>query len=73
MVRARRKRSDKLRKHLYREGYARSLEGKRVEWEDDNVERMWEQVKQAMVESAREVCGSVKVGGKEPKECVVER
>ena len=28
---------------------------------------MWEQVKRAMVESAREVCGSVKVGGKNPK------
>ena len=28
---------------------------------------MWEQVKRAMVESAREVCGSVRVGGKNPK------
>ena len=28
---------------------------------------MWEQVKWAMVESAREVCGSVRVGGKNPK------
>ena len=28
---------------------------------------MWEQVKQAMVESAREVCGSVRVGGKNAK------
>ena len=28
---------------------------------------MWEQVKQAMVESAREVCGSVHVGGGNPK------
>ena len=26
------------------------------------VEHMWEQVKLAMVESAREVCGSVRVG-----------
>ena len=24
---------------------------------------MWEQLKQAMIESAREVCGSVRVGG----------
>ena len=33
---------------------------------------MWEQVKLAVVESAREVCGSVRVGGggKEPKESV---
>ena len=28
---------------------------------------MWEQVKRAMVDSAREVCGSVKVGKKNPK------
>ena len=28
---------------------------------------MWEQVKQALVESAREVCGSVKVAGKNPR------
>ena len=28
---------------------------------------MWEQVKQAMVESAREVCGSKIVGGNNPK------
>ena len=34
-------------------------------WE--NVEHIWEQVKRAMVESAREVCGSVRVGGGNPK------
>ena len=28
---------------------------------------MWEQVKWTMVESEREVCGSVRVGGKNPK------
>ena len=28
---------------------------------------MWEQVKWVMVESAREVCGSVRVGGENPK------
>ena len=27
---------------------------------------MWEQVKRAMVESVREVCGLVRVGGKNP-------
>ena len=65
---ARRSRSEKLRKHQYRKGYAGSLEGKRVEWNgDNNVEHMWEQVKRAMVESAREVCSSVRVGGKNPK------
>ena len=48
-------------------GYARSLDGKGVEWNGDNVDHMWEQVKRATVESAREVCGSVNVGGKNPK------
>ena len=33
------------REHQYREGYARSLEREGVEWDDDNVEHMWEQVK----------------------------
>ena len=28
-----------------------------------NVKQMWEQMKQAMVESAREVCGSVRKWG----------
>ena len=68
MVEARRIISEKLREHQYREGYVRSLEGKGVEWDgDSDVEHMWEQVKQAMVESAWEVCGSVKVGGENPK------
>ena len=49
-------RSEKLRGHQYREGYARSLEWKRVEW-----------VKRAMVESVREVCVPVRVGKKNPK------
>ena len=40
-VGTRRVRSEKLKEHQYREGYARSLEGKRVEWDaDDNVEHM---------------------------------
>ena len=50
------------------EGYVKSLEGKELEWDgDDNVEHMWEQVKWAIVESAREVCSSVRVGGGNPK------
>ena len=70
---ARRIRSEKLREHQYREGYVKSLEEKRVEWGgDNNAERLWEQVKLAMVESARELCDSVRVGRKNP-ECVVER
>ena len=31
---------------------------------------MWEQVKWAMVESAREVCSSVRVGGKNSKSVI---
>ena len=71
LVGTRRIRNEKLREHQYREGYNRSLEGKGVECDgDDNVEHMWEQVKRAMVESAREVCGSLRVRGEEPqREC----
>ena len=37
----------------------------RVEWNEySHVEKMWEQVKWAMVDSARKVCGSVKAEGK---------
>ena len=46
MVGDRRIRSKKLRKHQYREGYARSLEEKGVEWDgENNVYHMWGQVK----------------------------
>ena len=62
-------RSEKLNKDWYREGYTRSLEGKRVEWDgDDNVKHMWEQVKQAMDGSAKEVYGSLRVGERTQKE-----
>ena len=68
MVGAKKIRSEKLKRNRYREGYASSLEGGRVEGDgDNNAEHMWEEVKRAMVESAREVCGSVRVGGKNPK------
>ena len=67
---ARRIRSEKLREQ-YRERYARSLEGKRVEWDGEkNVELMWEQAKQRMVERGRELCGSVRVRGGNPKSVV---
>ena len=49
----RRIRSEKLRENQYREGYARALEGTRVEGDRDNVEHMWEQVKRAMVERGK--------------------
>ena len=52
----------------YREVYARFLDVKRVELDgENNAEYMQEQVKRAMVESAREACVSVGVGGKTPK------
>ena len=67
MVGARRIRSKKLREYQYSDRYARSLEGKEIEWDgDNNVEHIWEQVKWAMVERAREACGSMS-WGKEPK------
>ena len=44
------------------------LRGKRVEWDGENsAELMWEQVKRAMIESAREMCESMQVGGGNPK------
>ena len=65
---ARRVRSKKRKEHQYREGYAKSLKGKRVEWDgENNVEHMWEKMKRALVESAREVCSSMRVGGGNPK------
>ena len=55
----RRIKSEKLREPQYL--------SKRIAWnEGRNVEQMREQVKQAMVDSTREVCGSVKVGEKNP-------
>ena len=54
-----------MREHQYRERYARSLEEMRIEGdEDDNINHMWEHVKRAIVESTRDVCGSVRVGTK---------
>ena len=65
----RRIRSEKLREDRYRGGYTRSLERKRIEGDDNNVEHMWEQVKRTMVERARKVCGSVRVEGKTQRLC----
>ena len=53
---------------------ARALKWKRVEWDgENNVKYMWLQVKRAMVESARGVWGSVRVGGKNPKSVLEQR
>ena len=57
-----------MREHQYREEYARSLEGKKAEGNgENNVKHMVEQVKRAMVENVREVYGSMRVGGGNPK------
>ena len=70
MVVGARRISEKMMEHLHREGYARSLEEKKVEWDgDNNIKHIWEQVKWAMGESAREVCGSVRVGGRTQRVC----
>ena len=66
VVGARRTRSEELREHQYKEGYASSLEEKGIEW-NNNIEHIREQVERAMAESAREVSGSVIVGGNSPK------
>ena len=53
MVGARRITSERLKEHQYKEGYARYLEGLGVEWDgDNNVERMWHQIRREMVEGA---------------------
>ena len=65
MIGARRISSEKLREHQHIKGYARCLENKGVEWDEGrNIEQMWGQVRQPMVESAREVCGLVRGGGR---------
>ena len=43
------RRSEELGEHQYRERYARSLEGKGLEWDGDKVEHMWEHGKWAML------------------------
>ena len=69
MDRDRRIKREKLWEHQYKEEYARSLEGKRVNWDGEiNFERMLEQVKRSMVES---VWLSARRRW-EPKKCVVE-
>ena len=65
---AKRIKSEKLREHHYVEGYGRCLGGKRAELDEDrNAEQMQEQVKRGMNDTAREVCSSVRVVGKNYK------
>ena len=48
----RRIRNEKLREHQYRDGYSKSLERERIEWDgESNVEYTWKKVKQPMADS----------------------
>ena len=61
-------RCGELREHLYTEGYARCLESMSIDWDvGGNVKQLWEQVKLIMVDSRREVCSSVRLGGTNPE------
>ena len=73
MIGATRIRSKKVRENQYREGYAGFLKRKGVKLDGgNNVEHMLKQGKWVMVESAREVCGLLRVWEKKSKLCVVE-
>ena len=65
-------RSKKLREYRYRERYSRSLQGKRVGGDGDNVEHICEQVIRQWLK-AQESVWLGESGEKEPKECLVER
>ena len=57
MVGARKVRSKKLREHWYREGYARSLEGKGIEWDgDNNIGHMFDRMDRVPNAQIRELC-----------------
>ena len=57
-------RSEKLSEHSCREKYERALSSKSVECEQNETEQIWLQVREALVNSAKEVCGCAKVGGR---------
>ena len=67
VVGARRIRSEKLREDQYREGYIRSVEGKKVGG-DNNANYMFGQVKGQWLK-VREVCGSMRVGDRNQGVC----
>src|SRR5678815_1676101 len=49
--------------------YLRAITSKSVECEQVETEQIWEQIKEAVVSSAKEVCGCVKVGSKNINSC----
>ena len=63
----RRNKSDMLREQC-KEKYVRALETKIVKWnEASDIEHMWEQVKEVMVDSAREMCVTARMGRNNPR------
>ena len=51
--------SEKLNEQGCKEKYVRTLVNKSVECEQDGTEQIWTRMKDALVSSAREVCGCV--------------
>src|SRR5678816_1973233 len=56
--------SEKLSEQGNKDKYLRELASKSVECEQVETEQIWEQMKEAIVSSAREVCGCAEVGSK---------
>src|SRR5678816_2194491 len=56
--------SEKLSEQGNKDKYLRTLASKTVECEQVETEQIWEQMKEAVVSSAKEVCGCAKVGNK---------
>src|SRR5678815_1668645 len=59
--------SEKLSEMCIRDRYLRALASKSVECEQVETEQIWEQMKEVIVSSAKEVCGCAKVGSKNVK------
>src|SRR5678816_3166872 len=55
---------EKLSEQDNKEKYVRALASKSVECERVDTEQIWGQMKEAIVSSAKEVCGCAKVGSK---------
>jgi hypothetical protein len=60
-------RSEKLSEQGSKEEYVVKLMNKEVECEQNGIEQVWKEVKEAVIGSAKEVCGCVKIGGRNDK------
>jgi hypothetical protein len=56
--------SEMLNEQSYRDKYERTLLSKSVVCEQNGIEQIWTHLKEALVNSAREICGSAKVGNR---------